>query len=136
MDTDPIILFDGVCNFCNSAVNFAIKRDKNSVLKFAPLQSRIAKEILESHRLSANDSGSFVFIENNVAYTSSTAALRVCKYLNRLWPLMYGFIIVPEFLRNGVYNWISRNRYRWFGKKEVCMVPTPEIRSRFLNEAI
>jgi len=136
MDPDPIILFDGVCNFCNSAVNFAIKRDKNSVFKFAPLQSEIAKEILESHHLSGKEFTSFVFLENNIGYTSSTAALRVFKYLNGLWPFMYGFIIVPEFLRDGVYDWISRNRYRWFGKKETCMVPTPEIRSRFLNEAI
>lgn len=136
MDSDPIILFDGVCNFCNSAVNFAIKRDKKSVLKFAPLQSQIAKKILKSHHLSADDFRSFVFIENNIAYTSSTAALRVFKHLDQLWPLMYGFIIVPKFLRDGVYNWISRHRYRWFGKKEICMVPTPELRPRFLNEAI
>ncbi len=130
----PVILFDGVCNFCNSAVNFAIKRDKKSLLKFAPLQSDEAKKILASHNLSDQEMTSFVFIENNKSYTRSTAALRVCRYLKSLWPFMYGFIIVPKFIRDGIYDRIAKNRYRWFGKKEVCMVPTPEVRSRFLND--
>lgn len=134
MNRQAVILFDGVCNFCNGAVNFAIKRDKKSLLKFAPLQSDVAKELLSTFNLSSEEMNSFVLIENEKSYTRSTAALRVCRYLNSLWPLMYGFIIVPEFIRDGIYDWIANNRYHWFGKKEVCMIPTPEVRSRFLND--
>jgi predicted DCC family thiol-disulfide oxidoreductase YuxK len=133
MPSQTIILFDGVCNFCNTAVNFVIKRDKKSVLKFAPLQSEFAKRILINHHLSAEDLSTFLFIENNKIYTKSTAALKVCKYLKGLWSLLYGLIIVPEFIRNGIYNWIAKNRYQWFGKKEVCMIPSADVRSRFLN---
>jgi predicted DCC family thiol-disulfide oxidoreductase YuxK len=136
MPSQTIILFDGVCNFCNTAVNFVIKRDKKSVLKFAPLQSEFAKRILINHHLSAEDLSTFLFIENNKIYTKSIAALKVCRYLKGLWPLLYGFIIVPEFIRNGIYNWIAKNRYQWFGKKEVCMIPSADVRSRFLNDAI
>jgi predicted DCC family thiol-disulfide oxidoreductase YuxK len=134
MSQQRVILFDGVCNLCNSAINFVIKRDKKAVLKFAPLQSDKAREIVALYDLPQAEIKSLVFIENNSSYTKSTAALRVCRYLNNLWPLMYGFIIVPKFIRDGIYNWIAKNRYNWFGKKEVCMVPTPEVRSRFLND--
>ena len=134
MRGQPVILFDGICNFCNGAVNFAIKRDKKSFLKFAPLQSDVAKELLASYNLSSKEMSSFIFIENEKSYTRSTAALRVCRYLNSLWPLMYGFIIVPKFIRDRIYSWIASNRYRWFGKKEVCIIPTAEVRSRFLND--
>jgi predicted DCC family thiol-disulfide oxidoreductase YuxK len=133
MPSQTIILFDGVCNFCNTAVNFVIKRDKKSVLKFAPLQSEFAKRILINYHLPAEDLSTFLFIENNKIYTKSIAALKVCRYLKGLWPLLYGFIIVPEFIRNGIYNWIAKNRYQWFGKKEVCMIPSADVRSRFLN---
>lgn len=136
MPDQPIILFDGVCNFCNTIVNFVIKRDKNSAIKFGTLQSDIGKKILQQNNYHDADLISFVFIEKGNLYTRSTAALRVCKYMNGLWPSMYGFIIVPEFFRDGIYNWIAKNRYRWFGKKQVCMIPTPEIRSRFLNDLI
>ena len=130
----PIILFDGVCNFCNSAVNFVIKRDKNSALKFTTLQSNIAHQMLAHQNIPTNDLSSFVFIENEKIHTRSTAALRVCKYLTGLWPLMYGFIIVPKFIRDGIYNWVAKNRYRWFGKTKECMIPTPEIKAKFLNK--
>ena len=136
MPSQTIILFDGVCNFCNTAVNFVIKRDKKSVLKFAPLQSEFAKRIFINHHLPPEDFHTFLFIENNKIYTKSTAALKVCKYLKGLWSLLYGLIIVPEFIRNGIYNWIAKNRYQWFGKKEVCMIPSADVRSRFLNDAI
>lgn len=134
MVQQPVILFDGVCNFCNGAVNFAIKKDKKSVLKFAPLQSAEAHVLLASYNVPSADMKTFIFIENGRSYIRSAAALRVCRYLNSFWPLMYGFIIIPKFIRDGIYNQIAKNRYRWFGKKETCMVPTPEVRSRFLNE--
>jgi len=132
----PIILFDGVCNFCNNAVNFVIKRDPKSVFKFATLQSSVAQEILKSHNLDNAEMNSFVLIENDKIYSKSTAALKVCRRLKGLWPLMYGFIIVPKLIRNGIYNWIAKNRYAWFGKKEVCMVPSPDVRARFLNKPL
>ncbi|MEO9143998.1 MAG: DCC1-like thiol-disulfide oxidoreductase family protein [Ginsengibacter sp.] len=134
MDDHPVILFDGVCNFCNSTINFVIKKDKKAVLRFATLQSDIADKLLAGNHTEKMDLSSFVFIEKDKIYTRSKAALRVCRYMKGLWPLMYGFIIVPPFIRDGIYNWVARNRYQWFGKKEVCMVPAPEIRSRFLNE--
>lgn len=136
MPDQLIILFDGVCNLCNSSVNFVIKRDKQSVFKFATLQSEIAQKILTNNNLSPTDFSSFVFIENGKVYIRSTAALKVCNYLKGLWPLMYGFIIIPKRIRDGIYNWISKNRYRWFGKKEVCMIPTPDIKARFLIDSI
>ena len=136
MPGQPIILFDGVCNFCNSAVNFVIKRDKKFIFRFATLQSNAAHELLANHQLPPGDLSSFVFIENNKVYTRSAAALKVCRHLDGLWPLMYGFIIVPKFIRDCIYNLVSKNRYQWFGKKENCMIPTTGMRARFLNEPI
>ncbi len=136
MPGGPIILFDGVCNFCNNAVNFVIKRDKKNSLRFATLQSEVSHQILRNKKIEADDLSSFVFIENEKIFTRSTAALRVCRYLTGMWPLMYGFMIVPKFIRDGVYNWVSGNRYKWFGKKEKCMVPTPQISAKFLKELL
>ncbi|MEP6627466.1 MAG: thiol-disulfide oxidoreductase DCC family protein [Ginsengibacter sp.] len=136
MQDHPIILFDGVCNFCNSAVNFVIKRDPQSKFRFATLQSEKAHEVLSAHQLSSSDLSSFVLIKDDKIYTRSTAALKVCRGLSGLWPMMYGFMIVPRFIRDGVYNWIARHRYQWFGKRETCMIPTNDLRSRFLNEPI
>lgn len=133
MQQSAIILFDGVCNFCNSAVNFVIRHDKKSIIKFAALQSDQGNELLKQHRLSTKEFDSFIFIENGKVYTKSTAALKVCRCLNNLWPAFYGFIIVPRFIRDGIYSFIAAHRYKWFGKKEVCMIPTPEIRERFLQ---
>lgn len=134
MPHSPVILFDGVCNFCNGAVSFVIKRDKKSVLKFAALQSKAARKLLTGQHLRVNKFHSIVLIENNRIYTRSTAVLKICRYLDNLWPLMYGFIIVPTFLRDHIYHWVSKNRYRWFGKRDECMNPTDDIRARFLNE--
>jgi len=132
MTTDPIILFDGVCNFCNGAVNFTIKRDKKKEIKFAALQSETGAVLLKQYGLPVNDLRSFLFIENGKVYNRSTAALKVCRHLTGLWPLCYGFIIVPSFIRNGIYDFIAKNRYKWFGQREECMLPTPEVRARFL----
>lgn len=136
MPEQPVILFDGICNLCNKAVNFVIKRDKKSVLKFATLQSDLAAKILSDKNFLFTDLNSFVFIEEGVVYVRSTAALRVCRYLNGLRPLMYGFIIIPISIRDLIYNWISRNRYCWFGKKETCMIPTQDVKARLLNELL
>ena len=132
MKGQAIILFDGVCNFCNSAVNFAFKRNAKANILFAPMQSVAGQKLLTQYHLPIDSLGSFVFIENDKPYKQSTAALKVCRHLRGLWPLCYGFIIVPLFIRDGLYNWVAANRYKWFGKKETCMIPTPEIKARFL----
>ncbi|MDQ2720479.1 MAG: thiol-disulfide oxidoreductase DCC family protein [Bacteroidota bacterium] len=133
MPDQPVILFDGFCNFCNSAVNFVIKRDKKGIFKFAALQSDISCHLLNKFESPRIDLNSFVLIENDKIFTRSTAALKVCKHLSGLWPLMYGFMIVPGFIRDSIYNWISKNRYKWFGKREECMIPTSAISTRFLK---
>jgi predicted DCC family thiol-disulfide oxidoreductase YuxK len=132
----PVILFDGVCNLCSAAVHFVIKRDKNAVFKFASLQSATASSLLAGFNLPSNEMRSIILIENNQLYSRSTAALRICRHLSAPWPLMYGFIIVPPFIRNFIYDFISKNRYRWFGKSDICMMPTPALQSRFLNDTL
>jgi len=134
MKQQPLILFDGVCNFCNSAVNFVIKKDKQGLIQFAPLQSEKGRLYFRQYNLPAADEmKSFVFIEDDKVYTRSTAALRVCRHLKGLWPLCFGFIIVPRFIRDGIYNLIAKNRYKWFGVRDQCMIPTPEVRKRFVG---
>ena len=128
-----MILFDGVCNLCNGAVQFVIKRDKKKYFSFASLQSGEGQKLSVQYGLPVNDFNSFILVENGKAYTRSTGALRVIKKLKGLWPLLYGFMIVPGFIRNAVYDWIARNRYKWFGKKDECMIPTPELKARFLD---
>lgn len=128
-----IILFDGVCNLCNGAVQFVIRRDKKNQFLFASLQSDEGREILERFHFPLNKSNSFILVENGKVYEQSTAALKVLKSLNGLWPLFYGFIIVPKFIRDRIYNIISKNRYQWFGRQDQCMIPTPELRAKFLN---
>jgi len=133
MKNNPIILFDGVCNLCNGAVQFVIKRDKKRSINFAPLQGDYGQQLLKQHHLPMEEFNSFLLIENGKVYAQSTAALKVCKYLTGGWPLMVGFIIVPTFIRNGIYRWIAKNRYKWFGKKDACMIPTAELKSRFIQ---
>lgn len=128
-----IILFDGVCNFCNYWVNFAIKRDRKKKLKFTTLQGETAKQLLQKFHINPISINSVVFIDKDKAYTQSSAAIRICKYLNGGWKLFYGFMIFPKFIRDFFYNIIARNRYKWYGKKESCMVPTPEVKERFLD---
>ncbi|HMR91998.1 MAG TPA: thiol-disulfide oxidoreductase DCC family protein [Chitinophagaceae bacterium] len=129
----PVILFDGVCNLCNSSVQFVIRRDKKGSFRFASLQGRSGQQYLQQYHLPVDDFNSFVLIENNRAYTRSTAALRVARRLGGGWKLLYGFIVIPRFIRDAVYNLVAKNRYRWFGKKEACMIPSPELKARFLD---
>jgi len=129
----PIVLFDGVCNFCNYWVNFAIKHDREKKLLFSPLQGETANKLLPEFDINPNDLRSVIFIDNGKIYTQSSAALRICRYLNGGWKLFYSLIIIPKFIRDFFYNIIARNRYKWFGKKESCMVPTPELKERFLD---
>lgn len=127
-----IILFDGICNFCNSSVQFILKRDKTGYFHFASLQSESGASLLQKYRL-PNDLNSFVLLENEKYYTQSSAALQVCKRLNGAYKLFYVFIVIPKPIRDIFYNYLAKNRYKWFGKKESCMLPTPEYRKRFLK---
>lgn len=133
MSTRPIILFDGICNLCNRLVQYIIKHDPGASFKFASLQGKPGQYLLKKYGLPPNRLNSFVLIQNNKAYTSSTAALKVAKQLKGAIKLLYGFIIVPPFIRNAVYRAIAENRYKWFGKRDECMIPTPSLKERFLN---
>ncbi len=135
---NAIILFDGVCNLCNSSVNFIIDRDKAGNFKFSALQSVEARPYLERAGKSPDELDavlqSLVLIEGENFYTRSTAALRIARRLDGLWPLAYGFIIIPKFIRDKAYDWVARNRYKWFGRLDACRIPTPELRKRFLDQ--
>ena len=127
-----IVLFDGVCNFCDSSVNFIIERDPSGYFKFAPLQSEIGGKLLKEHDIDKIETDSVVLIEDGKAYTHSTAALRVARRLEGAWKWLYYLIFVPRFLRDAAYKLFAKYRYKLFGKKDECMLPSPEIRARFL----
>ena len=129
----PIILFDGVCNLCNNSVQFVIRHDKTSRFSFAALQSKTGQILLQRFNLPQQGFDSFVLIQNDKVFLKSTAALTVAKQLDGPVKLLYSFIIVPAFIRNAIYNFIAKNRYKWFGKKDYCMIPTPALKARFLN---
>ena len=129
----PIILFDGVCNFCDGAVNFLLRQDKKNIFRFAPLQSEAGQMLLNRYGLKHEDFESFILIDKGKVYQKSVAALRVMNKLPWYWKEVQLFWIVPAFLRNAIYDFIARNRYAWFGKKDRCMIPTAEMRGRFLE---
>ncbi len=126
-----IILFDGTCNLCNGTVQFIIARETHETLRFAALQSEIGNAILKKYNVENIDFKSIIFLENDKLYDRSTAALRIAKNLDGLWKFLYVFIIVPKPIRDAVYNLIARNRYRWFGQKNECWLPTPLLKKRF-----
>lgn len=128
-----IILFDGVCNLCSGTVQFLLKRDRKKRFLFGSLQGKTGQEYLRKYHLPADQFHSFMLIEENVLYTRSTAVLRMLKYLGRGWQLLYVFIYVPQPIRDGVYKLIATNRYKLFGKKDACRIPTLEERDRFLD---
>ncbi len=133
MSQNPVIFFDGVCNLCNASVQFAIAHDKNNYFKFSALQGDYAKTVLPAFNVDLNKINSILLVENNKLYTKSSAALRIAKNLNGLFPLLYGFIIVPKFIRDWFYDIIARNRYKWWGKQESCWVPTPALKNKFYS---
>jgi len=128
---ERIVLFDGVCNFCNGSVNFIIKNDPDGRFKFAPLQSEIGQELRAKHGI-GDDVDSIILVEDGKAFTHSAAALRVARGLGGVWSLGYGFIVIPAFIRDWFYKLFAKYRYKLFGKRDVCMMPTPEVRARFL----
>ncbi|MFK7951184.1 MAG: thiol-disulfide oxidoreductase DCC family protein [Saprospiraceae bacterium] len=133
MENHPIILFDGVCNLCNGAVQFIIERDKKRLFRFASLQSDIGKQYQAKAGLSTDSIDTILLVEDGQIYQKSSAALRIARKLDGLWSLLFIFIIVPPFIRNRVYDFIARNRYRWFGKQDSCWLPTPDLKVLFLD---
>ena len=128
-----LVLFDGVCNLCQGSVQFILLRDPKGRFRFASLQSDEGRRRLAEHGLNAESLNSVVLIEDGKVFRRSTAALRIARHLSGAWPLAAVFWIVPRPLRDLVYDFVARNRYRWFGKTEACMVPRPEWRARFLG---
>jgi predicted DCC family thiol-disulfide oxidoreductase YuxK len=131
-----VVLFDGVCNFCNGSVNFIIKHDQNKLFRFASLQSPAGQKLVKEYGMNKPGLDSIILIENGRAYTHSTAALKIAAELNGIWSWAHALIYVPRAPRDFFYKLFARNRYRLFGKKEECMIPTPEVRERFLDQGV
>jgi len=132
VNNKPVILFDGVCNLCSSSVQFILKRDKEKKFLFASLQSVYGQKILKDFNLPTDTFNSFILYENGKIFTRSTAALKMFSQLKN-WGWVKIFWIVPKFIRDAVYNLIAKNRYKWFGKKEECWLPTSDLKKRFLD---
>jgi predicted DCC family thiol-disulfide oxidoreductase YuxK len=129
----PVIVFDGVCNLCNGFVQFVIRHDATEAFHFGALQSPKAQQLLTHFNLQDTHLKTIILIQNNTAFTQSTAVLKIAKQLRGVWQLFYVFIIIPKPIRDWVYKVVSRNRYRVFGKRDTCIVPTPELKSRFID---
>lgn len=128
----PVLLFDGVCNLCNGAVQWILLRDRKGVFHFSALQSDTGQALLQQSGFSAKDFDTIVLVDDQRVFTRSDAALEIARRLGGAWSLLYAFKIVPRPLRDAVYNWVARNRYRWFGRREECMLPRPEWKQRFV----
>lgn len=133
IDENHILLFDGVCNLCNGIVLFTIKRDPKAKFKFASLQSKIGQSLLKKFGLPTDDFHSFVYINGDKCFLRSSAGLHVLKELGGFWKLSYGFIIIPKVIRDFIYNIIAKTRYKIFGKRDNCMIPTADLKHRFLE---
>jgi predicted DCC family thiol-disulfide oxidoreductase YuxK len=129
----PIVLYDGVCGFCNQSVQLILRNDRRGRFRFAALQSEVGQALLRRHGLPADDLDTFVLVEDGRAYLRSTGALRVARGMGGAWRLLYALSIVPRPLRDFAYDLFARNRYRMFGRLDACMLPPPEVRSRFLG---
>ena len=132
-DDGPILLFDGVCNLCNGFVQFVVPRDTEEKFYFASLQSEVATELLAEHGLPTEELESVVLIEGDRSYVKSSAVLRTAKHLGGLYALLWPFRFVPKPVRDWAYDFVAARRYKWFGKKDQCMMPTGDVQSRFLE---
>jgi len=128
-----ILFFDGVCNLCNGLVVFLIRRDPHHRLKFVAIQSKLGQELLRSHKSYSDRIDTVILIKNDILYIKSTAVLQLLKELGGIWKLTYIFIIIPSSWRDFIYDLIARHRYNIFGKRDKCMIPSPEIANRFLD---
>ena len=133
MSDKPVMLFDGVCNFCDNTVNFIIDRDPQKKIRFAALQSQSGQKLLQQFELDTENFDSVILVYQGRYYKKTSAILRVVKWMKFPWWLLRVFIIVPPFLRNFFYDIVARNRYKWFGKLEYCRVPTADMKERFLD---
>lgn len=131
---EPLVFFDGHCNLCSASVRFLIEKDPEEHLHFASLQSSVARRLLGDISELAGDPASIVLLDKGMRYERSDAALRAAGYLKAPWKYLRSLLSVPKWIRDPVYNWIARNRYRWFGRSESCMIPTPGNRARFVQE--
>lgn len=132
----PVILFDGVCNLCSASVQWIIERDRGATFRFASLQSDVARDLLAAHGVSIDqdaDPDSVMLVDRDGVHEHSDAALRIARGLGRPWSLAWSLRFVPRFVRDGLYRLVARNRYRWFGRKDACWLPTPDLRARFLD---
>ncbi|MEX0315739.1 MAG: thiol-disulfide oxidoreductase DCC family protein [Allomuricauda sp.] len=130
-----IILFDGVCNLCNGAVQFVIKRDKKDMFRYAALQSEIGEQLIAERGIDTSKVDSIILIEPGVAYfTKSDAALAITQGFGGLWKTITIFSWIPKVFRDALYDFIAKNRYKWFGRKDACMIPTPELQAKFLGQ--
>lgn len=130
---DRIVLYDGVCNLCNESVKFIIQHDRNAKFRFAPMQEPAGKALLKQHGLDHIDLSTFVLIRDGRAYLRSSAWMRIMRDLDGAWPLFSVFAIVPPFIRDRAYDYIGARRYKWFGKQESCLIPTPDTKRRFVG---
>ncbi|AIF67369.1 thiol-disulfide oxidoreductase DCC family protein [Terribacillus saccharophilus] len=131
MDNQAIILFDGVCNLCNNSVQFIIRHDKDAYFKFASLQSDFGRQLKEAKQI-PNDVDSIILVENGKVYMQSSAILRIARHLDGAWKLAAAALFIPRPIRDIIYRYVARNRYRWFGRQDQCMLPSPDLKERFL----
>jgi predicted DCC family thiol-disulfide oxidoreductase YuxK len=129
----PVMLFDGVCNLCSGSVQFAIAHDPQARLRFAAVQSPLGQAFLARQGLPLDVYESFYFVEQGMVYEKSTAWLRLVRYLQWPWPWFRVLALVPRWIRDPAYSFVARNRYRWFGRRDVCLIPTPEVAARFIG---
>lgn len=131
--SQSVILFDGVCNLCNSSIDFILKRDKENRFLVGALQEEAGKRLLARFQVKPEYLDSLVLVENGEIFFRSTAALKIARNLSGFWPFFYVFMAIPTSVRDWVYNWIGKNRYRWFGKKNTCRLPSPGEKAKFLS---
>lgn len=130
----PLVLYDGLCRLCAGTVLFVITRDRRARVHFASMQSALGQRLLRRFGLPVDDFTTFVLVESGEHFTKSTAALRTVRYLDRPWPWLYPLVVVPRPIRDALYDWVARNRYRWFGRRKACLTPDPRLRNRFFDE--
>ena len=130
----PIVVFDGICHFCSSSVRFILRHDVNRVIHFAPLQSKVGRQLLELHEINPDDAETFLFIDQDSAYIRSDAALEIARYLGH-WSWLRFLRFLPRSIRDAAYGLLARNRYRWFGRRDTCFVPAQQDRIRFIDVA-
>ena len=132
-EKNPVLLFDGVCNLCNATVQFIINRDRNKKFRFAPLQSVNGQQAKVLNGIPADELESVILFVEGKIYKKSDAALQIVRRLDGAWPVFFIFYIVPRFLRDPIYDLVAKYRYKWFGKRDSCMMPDPDLKSRFLS---